>query len=629
MRIFVILVWAIIGTTYAQDVTKEAANAPPNASPTKTPVMEQLIKRERDTICLPEDHVFLRMRIPFHEYLEKGKDVLSSISDALGNFGAASDPLDLQARRNCVTAHLLNGICKLTGVTALTAEEDVATFQSLGIRTIELLAKATELEFQFREQDIHSQKDEILTLKWSRLDILVPWNLAAKDSGSIGTPSYDGMSKSFRMPLYPTFRPTIWDNLIKSLPRAAGNTTIVFTLDQLRKFWVTLASILDKANELLNNYETLVQQISINRFPIKTLNLYTDLAMMNSSLTNMPPNFNAQSMVPDILQMPFSIAKPIKGWCGANSMSRIKSEQAICFLDIITIVPIIAPNKKYKVYSLSTIPQADHTYVLKKLKWKSLQVPAKLLIKNQHQSFFSNQSHLDCHGIIPEADCNLCYAYDAFEPEGNKCLEDISEDVTPLTNCPEEKIDNPSNTLTQLTADTYAYVDNTPGSLESICPDGTRTTPLGYSGVITLLNNCRYKLIDGPINSRIGLPPSINMEIIPRQKNPLKDLPGNTLLNDLNSVQIHFQNYGYIYVIVMAGILLVMAAIIGFFCRLRCRYRTAKNRIMRKNKQTKITKRMGKEIETQLDDMLPTARPAPPKWPSINFLPNAISIRPT
>jgi hypothetical protein len=66
--------------------------------------------------------------------------------------------------------------------------------------------------------------------------------------------------------------------------------------------------------------------------------------------------------------------------------------------------------------------------------------------------------------------------------------------LTTLTNCPEEKIDNPTNTLTQLTDDTYAYVDNTPGSLEEICPDGTRTIPLGYSGVMTLLNNCRYKL---------------------------------------------------------------------------------------------------------------------------------------
>jgi hypothetical protein len=537
--------------------------------------------------------------------------------------------MDLQARRTCLANKMTNGLCQLAGVIQLTTEEDIATYQALGIRVVELLSKATEMEFQFREQDIHSQRDEVLTLKWNRLDQLVPWNLAAKDSGNIGMPTYDGNAKSFRMPLYPTFRPSIWDNLVSTLPKSADKTKIAFTLDQLKKYWVTLASILDKANELIKNYEVLVQQISDNRFPMKTLNLYTDLALINSSLTNMPPNFNAQSMIPDILQMPFTIAKPIKGFCGDKSMATVEADKRICFLDVITVVPIIAPNKKYKVYSLSTIPQVDQTYILKKLKWKSLQVPAKLFIENEHQSFFSNSSHLDCHGIIPEAECNLCYAYDAFEPEGNKCLEDISAGITPLTNCPEEKIDNPSNMLTQLTADTYAYVDNTPGSLESVCPDGTRTTPLGYSGILTLVNNCRYKLIDGPINSRIGLPPSINIEIIPRQKNPLKDLPGKTLLDDLNAVQIHFRNYGYIYVIVMASTLVIMAAIIGFFCRLRCRYRAAKNRVIRKTKQTRLTKRMGKELETQLDEMIPTVRPAPPKWPSINFLPNAISIRPT
>jgi hypothetical protein len=626
-----LVLWVIIGTTKGEAPTHTSETIVHGSAATpKTPPLEHLIKRERDTICLPEDHTFFRLRIPFHEYLEKGKEVLSLISDALGKFGTETDPIDLQARRTCDAAQMTSGMCRLAGVTALTTEEDIAAFDTLGIRTIELLAKATELEFQFREQDIHSQKDEVLTLKWNSLNTLVRWNLNAKDSGNVGVPTYDGNSKSFRMPLYPTFRPSIWENLITNLPKSNDKKQIVFTADNLKKFWATLASILDKANELIKNYEVLVQQISVNRFPIKTLNLYTDLALINVSLTNMPPNFNAQSMIPDILQMPFTIAKLVKGWCGARSLSKVESEKMICFLDVITVVPIIATNKKYKVYSLSTLPQVDQTYVLQKLKWKSVQIPAKLLVQSQHQSFFSNQSNLDCHGIIPEAQCNLCYAYDAFESEGNRCLEDISEGLTTLTNCPEEKIDNPTNTLTQLTDDTYAYVDNTPGSLEEICPDGTRTIALGYSGVMTLLNNCRYKLIDGPINSRIGLPPSINMEIIPRQRNPLKDLPGNTLLNDLNSVQIHFRNYGYIYVIVMAGTLLIMAAIIGFFCRLRCRYRAAKNRITRKSKQARVARRMGSEIETQLDEMIPpTVKPLPPKWPSINFLPNAISIRPT
>lgn len=610
-------------------MTSDVIHGDQSAETTIEPVSEQLVKRERDVICLPEDHTFLRMRVPFLEFLEKGQDVLSMISDGFGNFGTASDTMDLKARRLCDVAHMQEGICKLTGVIPLTAEEDVAAYQSLGIRAIELLARATELKFQFIEQDVHSQRDEVLSLKWEKLDQLVPWNLQAKDSGNIGVPTYDGNSRAFRMPIYPTFRPAIWDNIITNLPKSADQKKLKFTAEQLPKFWVTLGSILDKAEQLLENYEILTQQISANRFPIKTLSLYTDLNLINTSLTNMPPNFNAQTMMPDILQMPFSVAKPTKGWCGSLTMSKLETDKRICFLDIITIIPIIAPNKKYTVYSLSTIPEVDQTYVLKKLKWRSIQVPAKLFVKGQHHSFFSNQSTLDCHGVVPEANCSLCYAYDAFEPEGNQCLEDISASVSPLTSCPVEKIDNPSNSLTQLTSETFAYIDNTPGSLEAICPDGTRTTPLGYSGIITLLNNCRYKLIDGPINSRIGIPPSINIEIIPKLKNPLKDLPGNTLINDLNTVQIHFQNYGYIYVIAMAGVVVVMAIIIGFFCRLRCRYRTAKNRIIRKTKQSKVVRRTGRELETQLDDMLPTARPAPPKWPSINFLPNAISIRPT
>lgn len=292
--VFLMMMWAILGTTKGDDPvhTRETITHT-SAAPPKTPPMEQLVKRERDTICLPEDHTFLRMRIPFHEYLEKGKEVLSSISDALGYFGTASDPMDLQARRTCEAAQMTSNICRLTGVTALTEEEDIATYQTLAIRTVELLAKATEMEFQFREQDIHSQKDEVLTLTWSRLNELVPWNLNAKDSGNIGVPTYDGNSRSFRMPLYPTFRPAIWENLISNLPKSSDKKRIVFTVEQLKKFWVTLASILDKANELLKNYEVLIQQISVNRFPIKTLNLYSDLALINTSLTNMPPNFNA------------------------------------------------------------------------------------------------------------------------------------------------------------------------------------------------------------------------------------------------------------------------------------------------------------------------------------------------
>lgn len=622
LKFMVILSWAVLGTTKAE-ATSEAV--------TPVAVVEQLVKRQQDTICIPEDHVFLRMRVPFLDFLEKGDTILNSLSDALAKFGTSTDTLDLRARRTCQATQMEDGICKLTSVTALTKEEDVAAYQTLGIRTIELMAKTSELKFQFEESDVHSQRDQVLTLKWDKLEQMAPWNIQAKDSGNIGVPTYDGNTRSFRMPIYPTFRPSVWDQLMKNLPTNA-NKEIVFSSEQLPKYWITISAILDKANELLRNYEVLVQQISLNRFPIKTLNLYTDLALINSSLTNMPSNFNAQKMMPDILQMPFSVAQPVKGWCGASTMSRVETDKTLCFLDIITIVPIIAPNKKYTVYSLSTIPQVDQTYILKKLKWNSIQIPAKLFIKGQYHSFFSNQTSLDCHGVIPEAQCNLCYVYDAFEPEGNPCLEDISESISPLTNCPVEKIDNPSNTLTQLTSGTFSYIDNTPGSLESVCPDGTRTTPLGYSGTITLHENCRYKLIDGPINSRIGLPPSINMEIIPRLKNPLKNLPGNTLLNDLNTVQIHFQNYGYIYLIAMAVVMVVMAIIIAFFCRLRCRYQTAKKRILKKIKPMKVSRKVEREIETQLEEMLPTtvtARPAPPKWPSINFLPNAISIRPT
>lgn len=613
------VLWLALGATKAESKPGDA----------ETDVaVEQLVKRERDTICLPEDHTFLRMRVPMQDFLEKGESVLNMLSEALGHFGTAKDTLDLQGRRICVEAHMQDGICKLTGVTALTAEEDVAAYQAIGVRTIELLMRATEMKFQFQEQDVHSQKEEVLTLKWDNLNKIAPWRTTAKDSGSLGQPLYDGTTKSFNIPIYPTFRPTIWTTLIANLPKSNDKTKITFTADQLKKYWITLASLLDKTDELLDNYEILINQISVNRFPIKAINLYTDLAWLNTSLTNMPSGFHAQSMIPDILQMPFTVAKPIKGWCGEKSSSQLETEKSMCFLDIITVVPIIAPNKKYKVYSLSTIPQVDHTYVLKKLKWSSIQVPARLFIKGQYHSFFSNQTELDCHGIIPEARCNLCYVYDGFEPEGNKCLEEISEDVSPLANCPVEKIANPSNSLMQLTSDMFSYVDNSPGSLETSCPDGTRTTPLGYSGTITLHSDCRYKMIDGPINSRIGLPPSINIEIIPKLKNPLKDLPGSTLLEDLNTLQLHFRDYGYVYVIAMAGILLVMAAIIGFFCRLRCRYHTAKNRILRR-KQPKVIRSAQRETETQLEEMLPTARPAPPKWPSINFLPNAISIRPT
>jgi amino acid transporter len=56
-------------------------------------------------------------------------------------------------------------------------------------------------------------------------------------------------------------------------------------------------------------------------------------------------------------------------------------------------------------------------------------------------------------------------------------------------------------------------------------------------------------------------------------------------------VQIHFRNYGYIYLIAMAVVMVVMAIIIAFFCRVRCRYQTAKRRILKKVKPMKVKRK--------------------------------------
>lgn len=586
---------------------------------------EKVIKKERGTICLPEDHVFLRMRIPFLEFMSQGHETLIQISDALGKFGSAQDQADVVNHRNCDNSQLENGLCKLTGVTALTDTAEIAAYNSIALRAIELSNRIGELKIHFRSGDIHSQKEEVLSLSWKKLEELVPWQGQVKDSGHLAQPSYNGNSKSFTLSLYPSFKPAIWTTLTTHLPKT--NNVITFTRETLKNYFPTLTTILDRTDNLLDQYEQVMDQIKNNRFPIKMMNLYFDLAHIKVALTNMPPGFEADKMIPEILQMPFSVSKSVQGWCDDKANSKLPDDLQMCYLDVITIVPIIAPNKRYKVFSLSAIPQVDQTYVLKKLKWESIQIPAKLMIKGLYHSFFSNETDLDCYGTVSDANCNLCYANHVYEPEGNKCLEQISEGL-PITSCPVEKIDNPTNSLTQLSEDLFSYIDNSPGNLEATCSDGTRTIPLGYSGTIQLTSSCKYKMIDGPVNSRVSLPPSISMEIIPKLKNPLKELPGNTLINDLSAIQLHFRTNAYIYLIAMGCALLVMATVLTFFCYLRCKLCRSKSRVSRK-RQTRAMRAAQHEMETPLEEMLPPLRPAQAKWPSIKFLPSAISIRPT
>ena len=168
------------------------------------------------------------------------------------------------------------------------------------------------------------------------------------------------------------------------------------------------------------------------------------------------------------------------------------------------------------------------------------------------------------------------------------------------------------------------YVDNSPGSLEVSCTDGTHTIPLGYSGTIQLNSGCKYKMIDGPINSRISLPPSISMEIIPRLKNSNTKLPGKTLIDDLSSIQVHFRKFGYIYWIVTGSVVLVLAMFASCLCYIRCQHRKGNNNRSVRRKRT----RRAQAMDIGLEEMLPPPQPTPVvRWPSIKFLPNAISIR--
>jgi hypothetical protein len=222
----------------------------------------------------------------------------------------------------------------------------------------------------------------------------------------------------------------------------------------------------------------------------------------------------------------------------------------VCKVDIITIIPTLDAGKK--LMHASTFPIAMEGY-LKGLTWKRIQLSPQLFIPIQEEKniFHVNSLFSRCQSAVPFRDCNFCNDPFVFQSSTSPCLKGLYFDNS-TSHCTWQA-ESPANTLQTVSAHKIISIDNTPGELLANCNGSSSLHELSPASLLTLNPSCMYELHDrGNDLIKSAL---LARNLIIKGKEVIHN---QNLYNDIDAVQRHFQNFGYIYVLSFGSLLLLL-----------------------------------------------------------------------
>ena len=128
-----------------------------------------------------------------------------------------------------------------------------------------------------------------------------------------------------------------------------------------------------------------------------------------------------------------------------------------------------------------------------------------------------------------------------------------------------------------LDENSWAYTDDTPGTLTETCsnPPRTQVFALPPSGIIHFNQYCTYNVINGPFHEIKPYIRQLTYNTVIEKES--KEKPRN-LVKDLTSLQQHFKDNGYIYLMTTSILLFLLTSTGCFFCVNKVRRRRQRRR---------------------------------------------------
>jgi hypothetical protein len=235
----------------------------------------------------------------------------------------------------------------------------------------------------------------------------------------------------------------------------------------------------------------------------------------------------------------------------------------MCEIEIYVFFPVILKNNKFSLSRLLSIPVAKDTY-LGALKWKQVELKDDYSLSDGNMIYALNEKELPkCQKQIEHLPCEIC----EFDSIPDKLVDDCVASVFADKNetqlekvCEWNTITEPEEMAVKIDHDEWAYVDVNPGSITETCTvndkQQIKNLELSHSGVIRFKPDCQYNIINGPFKGINPFIPRVRIETltgVSRSNNKVKQLS-----DDVSIVQIHFRDYGIIYVTSLGGLVIIV-----------------------------------------------------------------------
>jgi hypothetical protein len=339
----------------------------------------------------------------------------------------------------------------------------------------------------------------------------------------------------------------------------SGNRTFSNSGNELVHQFLFLWNLLLAQQVRFQEIKMILQQLDKGFFPSELVS-FTSLQLEFKTLFR---NIVTEDELPLVLQLierfPLTTVTQV-GICKTET-------SPICKVNIITRIPTL--NVSQQLMHVHAFPIAHEGY-LRKLSWKQLQLAPQLFVPITERkkildvdiSFFSR-----CQSAAPLRNCSICDESSMFHLNSVTCLRNLYFDNS-AENC-SWTVPKPVSTLHQVSANKFVYIDETPGELLANCNSSSSLMELSPSSLVTLNPSCTYELHDDGNNL---IKPVLDIwNLLIKGKAIIHN---RNILDDINTVQGHFKDFGYIYIICFGSFFLL----IFFYCCCVCLWKFNKYR---------------------------------------------------
>jgi hypothetical protein len=239
------------------------------------------------------------------------------------------------------------------------------------------------------------------------------------------------------------------------------------------------------------------------------------------------------------------------------SMTRVQ-------LDIFTFIPLVKRINTYRRIHLSVFPFGFNNEYWNSVQWKKAVIHTEEVITDGTTYYVlgNAQDFLSCWTSF--SFCSICSFKRTPAELSEGCERSVVTEhlANSTVDCQTEDVSSPDDGYIKLNETTVMYFDNTPGNLIEACPEKPlATVPLTHSGVIAFDKQCSYTMVNGPFTSLALKLSQIALTLI---RNKDDTITTKSIVSDLNRIQEHFQEYGWIYII--SGCVIVVLS----FCTVCC-----------------------------------------------------------